>query len=535
MAAPYTTAMTVAVQLWLLSSPGAAGFRTANLPVGAPTLGFATFCGNWGDHFPGGPHENGDPTPPTRTVSERTHYAACRGPCSAQRTARLWSRSVSRRLTVLLLTAACAALVLTACGRDEGDEARLIEPTDVEAPTPAPDTPREGAPSSSIPLAATKNTTRLPSADPAALAADAALAVFPSTSRETRPGAVALVDQRDWRTALAASALMGPPLRAPILLTDPEELPGVTAEALRVLSPGGVQEARGAQLIRVGTTPRPEGLRPTDITASGAAATASAVDSFLTSTRGTPSRRVLIVGADDPAFAMPAAAWAAKSGDPILFVGRDSVPAETTTALRARRNPDIFIVGPEAAVSTKVQDTLEELGEVQRIQGPDPVRNAIAFARFSDGNFGWGITDPGHGLVFARSDAPLTAAAAAPLSAAGTYGPLLLLDGPGRLPAPVREYLLDIQPGYQEDPVRGVYNHGWIVGDDAAISLAAQGEIDALLEIVPVREGDDSDGTATTSTTPARTTATAPATPQPTQTQLTPTPPTTTTTTTTTP
>ncbi|MBJ7521844.1 MAG: cell wall-binding repeat-containing protein [Solirubrobacteraceae bacterium] len=445
---------------------------------------------------------------------------------------------MSRRFAVLLL-AACAALVFSACGRSE-DDARLIEPTEVEAPDTRPqDSGADDAPATSgIPSAATKNTTRLPGPDPAALAADAALAVFPSTSRETRPGAVALVDQRDWRTALAASALMGPPLRAPLLLTDPEELPPVTAEALRVLNPSGVQEARGAQLIRVGTTPRPEGLRPTDITASGAAATAAAVDSFLTSTRGTPSRRVLVVSADDPAFAMPAAAWAAKSGDPILFVGRNAVPAPTTSALRARRNPSIFIVGPESAISTQVQDTLEDLGEVTRIQGPDPVRNAIAFARFADGDFGWGVTDPGHGLVFARTDEPLVAAAVSPLSAAGTYGPLLLLDGPGRLGEPIREYLLDIQPGYQEDPVRGVYNHGWIAGDDAAISLAAQGEIDGLLEIVPVREDEAGDGTSTTSTAPAQTTATAPAATTPTQTQtqtqtqLSQTPPTTTTATT---
>jgi hypothetical protein len=31
--------------------------------------------------------------------------------------------------------------------------------------------------------------------------------------------------------------------------------------------------------------------------------------------------------------------------------------------------------------------------------------------------------------------------------------------------------------------VRGVYNHGWIVGDDHAISVATQARIDSLLEI----------------------------------------------------
>ena len=35
-----------------------------------------------------------------------------------------------------------------------------------------------------------------------------------------------------------------------------------------------------------------------------------------------------------------------------------------------------------------------------------PVANAIAFARFSDGGFGWGVVDPGHGLVFANAEPP---------------------------------------------------------------------------------------------------------------------------------
>jgi hypothetical protein len=48
------------------------------------------------------------------------------------------------------------------------------------------------------------------------------------------------------------------------------------------------------------------------------------------------------------------------------------------------------------------------------------------------------------------------------------------------------QYLLDIQPGYERDPVRGVYNHGWLIGDEQAISVEDQARIDSLLEIVPV-------------------------------------------------
>jgi len=85
--------------------------------------------------------------------------------------------------------------------------------------------------------------------------------------------------------------------------------------------------------------------------------------------------------------------------------------------------------------------------------------------------------------VFARAARPLDAAAAAALSASGTYGPLIVVSNADRLDAPVDAYLLDIQPGYRRDPVRGVYNHGWIVGDDKAISLGVQARIDLLLEI----------------------------------------------------
>jgi hypothetical protein len=59
------------------------------------------------------------------------------------------------------------------------------------------------------------------------------------------------------------------------------------------------------------------------------------------------------------------------------------------------------------------------------------------------------------------------------------------------LPAPLQDFLLDIQPGYDEDPVRGVYNHGWLVGDEGAISVDVQARIDALLEIQPVDRGGD--------------------------------------------
>ena len=61
-------------------------------------------------------------------------------------------------------------------------------------------------------------------------------------------------------------------------------------------------------------------------------ALARAIDAFSAAARGKESDTVVIASADDPGYAMPAAAWAAKSGDPVLFVNRDAIPAETRAA-----------------------------------------------------------------------------------------------------------------------------------------------------------------------------------------------------------
>lgn len=346
-------------------------------------------------------------------------------------------------------------------------------------------------PALGFPVFATKNTTRVGGADPVADAAAVAQAVHPSRSEDTRPQAVVLVDQDDWRAGIAAAQLAAAPLRAPVLLTEGEELPPATEDALDKLEPTGAERAGGAQVIRIGDVAEPEGLKSSDLPAGSPAATARAIDKLQSAAARGPSKAVVVAPADRPDFAMPAAGWAAKSGDPVLWTGRDALPRETRDAIRAHRRPDIYVLGPEEVVSEAVATELRKLGRVKRVSGPDPVTNAIAFARYRDGAFGWGVVDPGHGFVFASARRTLDAAAAAPLSAAGKYGPLLLLAEAQALPQALQDYLLDVQPGYDQDPVRGVYNHGWLMGDEAAISADVQSRIDTLLEIQPVDTGGD--------------------------------------------
>ncbi len=336
----------------------------------------------------------------------------------------------------------------------------------------------KGAIVDGLPLLATKNTTRVDGSTPASVAAGVALAVYPGGVE--RPRTVALADTGDWKAALAASALMSRPLRAPLLLSDGGSLPGATSSALAQLSP--------ADVIRVGSTADPGTGRSIQISGANPYALAANVAAYVTKARGNAAdNRVMIVSADAPQYAMAAAAWSAKSGDPILFVTKDTVPPETRDAIGRVSQPRIYVFGPGSVVGRPAIKALSSLGTVRRIRGVDPISTAVAFARYQSGAFGWGPVRPGRGLVFASITSPVVAAAASALSSSGTYGPLLLLDpAAAKLPTPVTQYLLDNQPGYVNDPARGYYNHGWIVGDSQAISLATQAQIDSDLEIVPV-------------------------------------------------
>lgn len=335
----------------------------------------------------------------------------------------------------------------------------------------------QGAIVDGLPVIATKNTTRVDGSSPAAIAAGVALAVYPGGVE--RPRTVALADAGNWQAALAATALMSPPLRAPLLLSSGGSLPGPTAAALSHLAP--------AEVIRVGNAAGAGGIRSTQITGANPYAMAANVAAYVAKARTTADNRVLIVSADAPQYAMPAAAWSAKSGDPILFVTKDAVPPETRDAIGRLQQPRIYVFGPGSVIGRPAIKLLLKLGTVRRIAGSDPVSTAVAFARYQNGAFGWGPVRPGRGLVLASDAEPVDAAAASALSSSGTYGPLLLLDpGATQLPPTLVQYLLDNQPGYATDPARGVYNHAWIIGDGSAISLAVQARIDSDLEIVPV-------------------------------------------------
>ena len=406
------------------------------------------------------------------------------------------SRPSRRALLIggaIVLVAAAVVGVYLATGFDFGgdDEEQAPAPEIVIEEGRAP----EEASELGFPAFATKNTTRVAGAGPVADAAGVSLATSPATGGVEGPPAVSLVAEEDWPSSIAAASLVADPVGAPILLSGPDEVPDLTLSALTALAPQGSPDTGDAQLFNFGDALPPEGLRTRDVEGTNPAEIAAAAAALREELTDEPPAHVVLASSDRPEFAMPAAAWSARSGDPVLFVQSESVPTPTLEALEELKNVPIYILGPEPVISDAVADQIEEATgeEPTRIGEDDAVSNSIAFARYSDGTFGWNITDPGHGVVIANATRPADAGAAAPLSASGKWGPLLLTDNANVLPAPIEGYLLDIKPGYVDDPTRAVYNHAWLMGNSDAISVEVQAEIDELLELAKVQSGRGND------------------------------------------
>jgi ell wall binding domain 2 (CWB2) len=400
-----------------------------------------------------------------------------------------------RRSLALLL-----ALTLVLAGCDLGE--------DESSPTPQVGVQADedqAAEKLGFPASATRNTTRVGGADAAADAAGVANALYPATGDADRPTAVVLVDQEDWVTGVAASVLASPPLGAPILLSDGDDLPSVTEETLDRLDPKGSDLSEDAQVIRLGPdVPRPEGFRTAVVEGDTPFERAAAIDRFFSAARGEPSNDIVLYSGEQAEWAMPAAAWAARSGDSVLPVRKDGIPAPVLDAIREHDNPNVFVLGSEEVISERVIRQLEgdqqEQGgkkdqkqsaglarSVERIEGATPVENAIAFARYEKGDFGWGVVVPGYNFTLANVSRPLDAAAAAALATRGVFAPLVLTDDAARLPKPLEEYFLSVQPGYEDDPGEAVYNRAWILGDEDAVSVEEQAQLDAITELIPVQ------------------------------------------------
>ena len=346
-----------------------------------------------------------------------------------------------------------------------------------------------------FPLVATRNTTRISGPDPVDDAAAAALAAHPPAPAAPKLEAVTLVPDDGWQAGIAASVLAGPPTRFPVLISQHGAVPDATTQALAQLDPQGGGPSGDVQVYATDGASVPSGLKSQDVSGDSPAEIANSIDQLRQRLTKHEPQHILLVSSDQEGYAMPAAAWAARSGDPVLFTGRNQVPSATVAARRRHAAASVYVLGPESVIS---KDVIQRVGRVsatvQRVGATGAVQNALLFARYSDGSFGWNINDPGHGLELANSGRPLDAAAAASLASSGQWGPLLITGTTDALPPELRSFLLDIKPGFETDPTRAVYNHIWLMGDATAIGGQVQAEMDELAELAPIGEASGTQG-----------------------------------------
>ncbi|WP_438432624.1 cell wall-binding repeat-containing protein [Gorillibacterium sp. sgz500922] len=359
------------------------------------------------------------------------------------------------------------------------------------------------ATAAAAPWLATKNTTRIQSSDPVQAAVWVSQTLWPALSKASRPASVVLTDSADWRIAAASADLIHHPSNGPVLYLGKNEVPAATLAELKRLNPLGAEGNRGVQAVIVGDVGdqvkeelKQAGFKTDQIPGSDPAEVARAVDRYYANTAGELPQSVIVASSEQAEYTLPAVNWIAHMPEPLLYVGKDDIPAATAEALKERGGrAHIYLLGPESVVSAKVADALKEYGTVVRIAGNDPYQNAVAFASYKDAatGFGWGISAPGHNLSFVAEGQPELAIAAAPFSHLGKHAPLLLTDK-GSMPDAVMKYVMSLEPKFKDSPAEGPYNHAWITGDAASITPEAQDEIDQMLEIVPANGMDQHSG-----------------------------------------
>ncbi|TVP87193.1 MAG: cell wall-binding repeat-containing protein [Alkalicoccus sp.] len=338
----------------------------------------------------------------------------------------------------------------------------------------------------------TKNITRLEGENTEHFSITASQTIWPATHEHNQPGAVILADPAEWEKALAALSLVHHPNDGPLLLMEDGLSEEILAEIER-LSPKGNEdgvEILAALELSDEDREQLDEYEIDEITEEDPAAFAKEVEDRFTETIGERPENVLIgtMNEEHKIASITAGSWITHMNESILYVD-DEVPEPTKEALEEREgSANIYVMGGESAVSEEVVEELREYGNVERIGGDGPVDHSIDFAAYEDDHFGWGIDEPGHGLVFASPDEPELALAGAPLAHLGKHAPMIWVENDELEEAHV-EYLARLKPSFEEAPMEGPYNHGYILGGEEIISFQTQGIIDDKMEIQPLDGG----------------------------------------------
>ncbi len=353
----------------------------------------------------------------------------------------------------------------------------------------------------SMPYTATKNTTRINTSDPVAASVLVSQTLWTGYGQDNRPNGAVLAQSGDWPVAAASASLIHFPMNGPVLFTEPGSLSEKAAAELKRLAVIA-GDSKSFTVVLAGKwdgalvdqVKKAVPSKTVTLEAASPAAFAKAVDSYYTKESGQKPEDVLIGSLDSPSYTLPAVNWIAHMAAPLLYTGKDQLPAETVEALKLRNGTArIYLLGPEAVISSAVEKELRAYGQVVRI-GADSKNSAAfsaAFASFRDdaGGFGWDLNSAGRNVSVVPDGGYDLAVAAAPFSHLGKHAPMLWSQS-GRLPTETADLLHSIKPVYKTTPAAGPFNHAWLTGSEEALSRTVQEQVDDLLEIVSASGGE---------------------------------------------
>ena len=244
---------------------------------------------------------------------------------------------------------------------------------------------------SPVPATQTVVESRVGGLDRYATAAQVAQATFPAPKAN-----IILASGQNFPDGLAAAGLAGA-ANAPVLLTDPNVLPGVTQNAMAAVfgnSPtktvhivGGesaVSAAVAAQVTALGyTVNRVAGANRYETAADIAAFQATLAPVGITRVAGVPLRTAIVATGENFPDALSGGAPAFKGKHPILLTATNSLPAATSTALQSLSVQRVILLGGESAVSAAVATEIAALGtgiRVDRVSGANRGETAQALA-----------------------------------------------------------------------------------------------------------------------------------------------------------
>lgn len=212
----------------------------------------------------------------------------------------------------------------------------------------------------------------------AAAAADVAF----SSQTATVP-ALVVASAAQWGDQMSGTSLAGA-VGGPVLLTAATSLPASTTAEIKRLKPTRVFVMGSEGTINAAVAKAIGDLGPKVIRIRGAnryLVAATALSTVLAEDKAAkhPASIAYLVTGKGTAEALAVAPILAKTGRPILYVDKDSMPGYVSKALKTGRIKHVIILGPTKNVSKKVDAALKKAHiVVERVGGADSYKTSVS-------------------------------------------------------------------------------------------------------------------------------------------------------------